>query len=48
MRMQSFPDWYTLHGSLSDMYKLIGNAVPVRLAYHLGQSVVESVSGCDE
>jgi DNA (cytosine-5)-methyltransferase 1 len=32
-RIQTFPDTYTFSGSISNQYKQIGNAVPVRLAY---------------
>ena len=46
-RIQTFPDAWQFKGSLSSQYKQIGNAVPVRLAYHLGlqlkQAIVEEV-----
>ena len=40
-RIQSFPDDYVFHGSMSSVYKQIGNAVPVNLAYHIGLSIIK-------
>lgn len=40
MRIQSFPDWFILYGSLSAQYRQVGNAVPVILAFHLGKQLV--------
>jgi DNA (cytosine-5)-methyltransferase 1 len=40
MRIQSFPDWFILYGSLSAQYQQVGNAVPVILAFHLGKQLV--------
>jgi DNA (cytosine-5)-methyltransferase 1 len=40
-RIQTFPDDYVFHGSLSSRYKQIGNAVPVNLAYHIGLSIMD-------
>ena len=39
-RIQSFPDSWQFAGSVSSIYKQIGNAVPVNLAYHLGACLV--------
>ena len=39
-RIQSFPDSWEFSGSLASMYRQIGNAVPVNLAYHVGLSVI--------
>lgn len=38
-RIQSFPDTYEFEGSINSQYKQIGNAVPVKLAYHVGKSI---------
>jgi DNA (cytosine-5)-methyltransferase 1 len=38
-RIQTFPDTYTFHGSVNSQYKQIGNAVPVRLAYHIASTI---------
>jgi len=38
-RLQSFPDWFVFCGSMSHSYKLVGNAVPPVLAWHLARSV---------
>lgn len=40
-RIQTFPDSYKFEGSISSIYKQIGNAVPVNLAYALGLSLKE-------
>ena len=37
-RIQTFPDNYKLLGDFRDQWRLIGNAVPPLLAYHIGQS----------
>lgn len=39
-RIQTFPDDWEFVGSQSNIYKQIGNAVPVNLAYAIGQSFV--------
>lgn len=38
-RIQTFPDDYKFYGSLNQKYKQIGNAVPVKLAYHLAKEI---------
>jgi len=38
-RIQTFPDTYVFAGSTTHQYTQIGNAVPVRLAYHVATSV---------
>ena len=38
-RIQTFPDTWNFQGSLASQYKQIGNAVPVNLAFHIGQMV---------
>lgn len=40
-RIQSFPDSYVFKGSMASMYRQIGNAVPVELAYHVGRSIMQ-------
>jgi DNA (cytosine-5)-methyltransferase 1 len=39
-RIQSFPDEWAFEGSISAQYKQIGNAVPVKLGYHIGRCVI--------
>jgi DNA (cytosine-5)-methyltransferase 1 len=39
-RIQSFPDNWEFCGSIAQQYKQIGNAVPVNMAYHLGNSML--------
>ncbi|MGG5253359.1 DNA cytosine methyltransferase [Neobacillus sp. SM06] len=43
-RIQTFPDSWEFQGSMSEKYKQIGNAVPVKLAFKLGQSIVECLT----
>jgi DNA (cytosine-5)-methyltransferase 1 len=43
-RIQTFDDTYTFNGSISSQYKQIGNAVPVELARHMGNSLFQSLS----
>jgi len=38
-RLQSFPDWFVFCGSMSHSYKLVGNAVPPVLAWHLARNI---------
>lgn len=44
-RIQSFPDDWEFCGSLAAKYRQIGNAVPVNLAFHIGEAVVAMLSG---
>lgn len=39
-RIQSFPDSWKFSGSASQIYKQIGNAVPVNLAKEIGLSII--------
>jgi DNA (cytosine-5)-methyltransferase 1 len=38
-RIQSFPDSWEFSGNMGSIYRQIGNAVPVELAYHISLSV---------
>lgn len=43
-RIQTFPDTWMFSGSMNQQYKQIGNAVPVNLAYFIGQAVVKALN----
>ncbi len=42
-RIQTFPDEYVITGSWTEGMRQLGNAVPVRLAYVIGKSVVDAL-----
>jgi DNA (cytosine-5)-methyltransferase 1 len=42
-RIQTFPDSYLFHGSWTESMRQIGNAVPVRLANIIGESVAKQL-----
>ena len=44
-RIQTFPDSYVFSGSAAQQYKQIGNAVPVRLGYHVAKQVLSFLNG---
>lgn len=44
-RLQTFPDNHVFIGSRAEQCKLVGNAVPVRLARQLGTAIIAHVSG---
>ncbi len=44
-RIQTFPDDWEFMGSTMSQYKQIGNAVPVNLAYHLGEAIISMLKG---
>jgi DNA (cytosine-5)-methyltransferase 1 len=45
-RIQSFPDsFHFIYSDILDGYKMVGNAVPPRLAYYLGLSLLKAFSG---
>lgn len=44
-RIQSFPDNWSFVGKMSDVYKQIGNAVPVELARNVGESIMKALGG---
>lgn len=43
-RIQTFPDDWVFEGSMNQIYKQIGNAVPVNLAYALGKEIIKSLN----
>lgn len=43
-RIQSFPDDWEIKGSISQIYKQIGNAVPVNLAKSVGLAIIETLN----
>lgn len=47
-RIQTFPDTYAFYGSTASKYRQIGNAVPVKLAYHLGISIKHFIESIKE
>lgn len=42
-RIQTFPDSWEFKGSMVKVYRQIGNAVPVNLAYEIGKQLVKSL-----
>lgn len=44
-RIQTFPDDWIFSGSVTQQYKQIGNAVPVNLSYHIGNSIIDMLNG---
>lgn len=44
-RIQSFPDEWNFAGKMRDIYKQIGNAVPVNLAKCVGESIMNALNG---
>lgn len=44
-RIQSFPDDWQFAGKMNDIYKQIGNAVPVELAKNVGNSIMQALGG---
>lgn len=42
-RIQTFPDDYEFIGSISSIYRQIGNAVPVNLAYEIGKVIIKTL-----
>jgi len=43
-RIQTFPDNYIFSGCLTSQYKQIGNAVPINLAYYLGEQIKDTLN----
>lgn len=46
-RIQTFPDNWIFQGSASQIYKQIGNAVPVNLAFAMGKALVKMLNQMD-
>ena len=46
-RIQTFPDEWNFVGSISSVYKQIGNAVPVNLAFAMGRALVRMLNQLD-
>ena len=44
-RIQEFPDDWKFFGEMKDVYKQIGNAVPISLGYAIGKQIVRLVLG---
>ncbi len=44
-RIQSFPDDWEFAGKMNDIYKQIGNAVPVGLAKCVGEAIMNALNG---
>jgi DNA (cytosine-5)-methyltransferase 1 len=42
-RLQTFPDAFIFHGNREEIARQIGNAVPPRMAYELGEAVLSSL-----
>lgn len=42
-RIQTFPDNWIFSGSLSQIYKQIGNAVPVNMSYIIGKRIINMI-----
>jgi DNA (cytosine-5)-methyltransferase 1 len=38
-RLQGFPDWFVLGGNREDGARLVGNAVPPPMAFHVGRAI---------
>lgn len=43
-RIQSFPDDWQFAGNMNEIYKQIGNAVPVELAKEVGTSIISALN----
>lgn len=44
-RVQGFPDDWAIRGNLSDVYRQIGNAVPVALGKAIGEAILADMAG---
>lgn len=43
-RIQTFPDEWDFQGSVNQVYKQIGNAVPVNLSYAVGRELIKALN----
>ena len=43
-RIQTFPNDFVFHGTKSSICKQIGNAVPINLAYYLGEQIKDTLN----
>ncbi|MBE2224500.1 MAG: DNA (cytosine-5-)-methyltransferase [Anaerolineae bacterium] len=43
-RIQTFPDDWVFQGPVSAQYRQIGNAVPVNLAFHMGEAIIDALN----
>lgn len=46
--IQTFPKGFIFEGGKSDLNQMIGNAVPVRLAQHVGQSLLDYINDIED
>lgn len=44
-RVQGFPDDWLIRGDLSDVYRQIGNAVPIALGKAIGKTIIDDING---
>ena len=44
-RVQGFPDDWAIRGNMADVYRQIGNAVPVALGEAIGKTIMDDMSG---
>lgn len=46
-RIQSFPDEWVFEGAVTNIYKQIGNAVPVEMAKAIGLAIIDLLNKID-
>lgn len=47
-RVQGFPDSWAFRGDLHDMYRQVGNAVPVALGTAIGRAIIDDMRGTSQ